>query len=165
MAPADGSIPNGQAPSQGLADAFGDALSASSEKKDSAIGADLSAGYVPPKVLSEDSLGLTEQRHRHGLQQSIFSCAITVAVVLYISAIVFAGFVLLKSAPGQLGADWHSSLLAGAFIVPPTVMMIVLIRAVYASANSKEASADDLPSISLVKEILAIVKDAAGTGK
>lgn len=139
--------------------AFDDILS-----KDSAAN-DLSAGSVSPKVLADDSIALKELQHRHGLQQSVFSCAIAAAVLLYFSAVIFAGMVLSHSGPGQIGSDWHSSLLAGAFIVPPTVMVVVLIRSVYSSTGSKGASADDLPSVSFAKEIVSIAKDLASLGK
>ncbi len=136
---------------------------------------DLSAdkSQLNSKVEQPDSWALRSTVHRENLQQNVFSCAVSLVAFLYISAIVFVGCVLYLSATTPKDINWHFSLLAGALIIPPTVILLVLIRSIYVNASQKNEEKDkvkdvtigDLPALSMIKELIALSKDVVALGK
>lgn len=117
---------------------------------------DLSAGEVSPGRRALDSIALQELNHRLALQQSAFSIAVALAFILFIAAIVFAGAVLYTF--GDRDAHWHSSLLAGAFVIPPTVIVLALLRAVYSSKSDAKSDDSVVPVVNFLKEVVAAFK-------
>ncbi|ARV18672.1 hypothetical protein AEP_01728 [Curvibacter sp. AEP1-3] len=116
---------------------------------------DLSDGDLRADVSKSVDLGLEEQKHRFSTEQTLFSSAIGFAVLLYMTAIVM-GAVLVFSLQKDPKIHWHVSLLIASFIVPPTVIMVSLIRAVYKKpekASSKDETQESaLPTLDLVKD-------------
>jgi membrane protein implicated in regulation of membrane protease activity len=78
-------------------------------------------------------------------------------VAAIIGLIVANGFVIGKT------VDWHLTLLAAAFAIPATVIVIAIIRSVYAS--QKQEDTDNLPALNLIKEIVVAVKEVLSSGK
>ncbi|PRH14295.1 hypothetical protein [Burkholderia multivorans] len=137
----------------------------SKDKVESAIakltgGADLSQDDVPSP--QADNIALEESNHRRRLQNHLFYWGMGFVGVLFLAAIVFAGAIVCRywRSSGDGAVDWHVSAIVGAFVIPPTVVLIALIRAIYEKSENKEAG-DSLPALNLIKDILIAVKEAA----
>ncbi len=117
---------------------------------------DLSAGDVRSEVANSVDLGLAEQQHRFSTERTLFSSAISFAVLLYMTAISM-GLILMWSLQSHPEIHWHVSLLIASFIVPPTVIVVSLIRAIYRKneeISGKDEDADEsvLPTLDLMKD-------------
>lgn len=136
------------------------------KKVDAAIaanfaGSDLSQDNLPPPTPA-DNIALQESIHRTRLQWSVFTIAMIVVALLFAAAIGFGSLVVLRyyRATDHSPIDWHVSALAGAFVIPPTVILIALIRAIYYKSEDKTPT-ESLPALNLIKDILVAVKEAA----
>lgn len=118
---------------------------------------DLSQGDVPNAESTTIDLGLNEQKHRFSTEKTLFSSAIGIAVLLYMTAIFF-GFCLMVALQTHPDIHWHVSILIAAFIVPPTVIFVSLIRAVYRKPDVVTAEEDGksvdtgLPALDMMKD-------------
>ncbi len=109
-----------------------------------------------------DTLAFQESIDRRSMQRSLFSSAITIALLLFTSAIVLAGMVIAFHDK----VDWHLAVLAGVFIIPPTLIMIAIIKAIYPNSSPKDSTANEsLPALNLIKEIVIAFKEAASALK
>lgn len=130
------------------------------------LGQDLSEDVAQSEYfrasIPKDDIQLEESRHRQSMQISAFSSGFTFAALLYIVATVIGGSIAYGFVKGS-PVDWHLTLLAAAFIIPPTVIVIVLIRSVYAS--QPDNSSDNLPALNLIKEIAVAIKEVFASGK
>ncbi|MFM0569129.1 hypothetical protein PQQ88_12450 [Paraburkholderia caledonica] len=117
---------------------------------------DLSQDDVPAPAA--DNIALQESAHRTNLQRHAFLSATGAAMLLYIAAMTFGGLLIYRYCVKGMDIDWHISALAGAFVVPPTVVIIALIRAIY--HKEEKASGDSLPALNLLKDIAVAVKEA-----
>jgi hypothetical protein len=125
--------------------------------KNQSSGDDLSGNSLTEAVSQRDSISFEEISHRIKQEEKAFGASLCVVVLLYLAAILFAGIIICRYAKTGGSTDWHVSLLAGAFIIPPTVILISLIGAAY--HRNENISIGKLPSIKLLKELLIIVKD------
>ncbi|MBJ9675224.1 hypothetical protein [Burkholderia gladioli] len=122
---------------------------------------DLSQDPAPAVAPAADNIALQEMVHRTGIQKLIVKCAMGLVATLYLAGIVFACFILrVYYLNPKLIIDWHTSALAGAFVVPPTLIAIALVRAVYKDGGDKKEE-ESLPALNLIKEIALAVKEAA----
>lgn len=127
---------------------------------------DLSAGGLPPAAQERITLAAEESAHRINQQRTIFSSLLSLIVLLYMIGAVFSGIALYLAAQDGNKVDWHTWLLGLAFIIPPTVLSIVLVRASYYSATQDKGDAsDNLPALSLVKEIAKACTEAVKATK
>nr|WP_313657454.1 hypothetical protein [Achromobacter ruhlandii] len=128
---------------------------------------DLSAGGLSANQAERISLATQESAHRINQQQTIFSSLLSLIVLLYLIGAVFSGVALYLAAQGVNKVDWHTWLLGLAFIVPPTVLSIVLVRASYYSNSTQDKgdASDNLPALSLVKEIAKACTEAVKASK
>ena len=101
-------------------------------------------------------LALQEFDHRAAQQRSVFSSALGLIAVLYVVAIVFATVGLFHMT-GRLAADWHAAILGSTYVIPPTLLLMALIRAIYARQESGDRS--DVPAAELAKEALGACRD------
>lgn len=125
------------------------------ETGNSSLG-DLSEGDVRSDVSNSVDLGLAEQKHRFSTERTLFSSALGFAVLLYMTAIVMGG-ILVVNLQTHPEIHWHASLLIASFIVPPTVIVVSLIRAVYKKHEKPSAKDDEfedsaLPAFDLMKD-------------
>ena len=120
---------------------------------------DLSSDNLQKRDVKIIPLGLDEQAHRFSTEKTLFSSAISVAVLLYMTAIVM-GVGLVVALQRHPDIHWHVSLLVASFIVPPTVIFVSLIRAVYKKPEKAAAENDDKPEDSSLPA-LGMMKDFA----
>lgn len=120
---------------------------------------DLSADNLPKRDVKTIPLGLDEQAHRFSTEKTLFSSAIGIAVLLYMTAIVM-GVCLMVALQTHPNIHWHVSVLIAAFIVPPTVIFVSLIRAVYRKPDAAVAEDDNQPEESALPA-LDMMKDFA----
>ena len=119
---------------------------------------DMSAGTLTHEGRRLANLGLEEHSHRLNLQRTVASSALAFAALFFMAAIVFGGVLAYKLA-GDDGAKihWHASILVAAFVVPPTVILIALLRAVYDAGAPKDTDGDAAPALAFIKEVLSSV--------
>lgn len=104
------------------------------------------------------NLTLDEHKYRLSQRQSLFSSAICFVALLFLVAVVYGGFLLVAVLTHPTSnLHWHASILIAAFIAPPTITLIALMRLVYAP-EQKEAETPALtPALSMVKEAAGAV--------
>lgn len=114
-------------------------------------GEDLAGGKVTPEKREQIGLGIQEHEQFLSHRQSLFSAALALATVLYIAAIGIA-LVMLGLLASNEKLHWHASLLVAAFIIPPTVIVIGLMRGIFRSGNSDK---DDtgIPFVDMTKDV------------
>jgi hypothetical protein len=123
---------------------------------------DLSTNNLPASQKAVIDLGLEEQSHRLNLQRTVASSALAFSVVLFIVAAALAIVLLSALAGGERkDLDWHASILVAAFVVPPTVMVVALVRSVYAP---KKDDLDSGPALEFIKEVVTIIASAFKRG-
>lgn len=111
------------------------------------------------KAMQEDAnIGIEAFNHKRTLELNLFNTIATFSSLLFIVAAILAIMVIQKE-----NADWHVFLMATAFTVPPTVMIIAAVRGIYGK-HEKEIK-NEMPVISMVKEIGTVVKDCFVTIK
>lgn len=112
---------------------------------------DLLSGALSDREKAPLDKGLQELSLFLKLRQSLFSSAISLSVILYMTAIVIAGamvYMLNKNSD----IHWHASLLVAAFVIPPTVIILALMRGVFKS-NTQDQDSTGLPAADLVKDV------------
>lgn len=117
---------------------------------------------LSPSEQAKTDIQLEEWQHRKTMQLSVFSSGLTFAALLYIVAAIIGIIVAYGFAIGK-NVDWHLTLLAAAFAIPATVIVIAIIRSVYASQKPEDG--DNLPALNLIKEIIVAVKEVLSSGK
>ena len=110
---------------------------------------DLSMDDLDHAETAKTNLGLEEQLHRRGLQQSAFSAGLAFAALLFMVAVFFGGCLLFQLNK-QPGMHWHASVLVAAFIVPPIVIYLSILKAVY-KKDMGESSEDSLVKLPFQK--------------
>lgn len=130
------------------------------ERPKDEIGVDLSQDSEDNKKQSvQDTIAFQESADRRSMQRSLFNSAISLSVLMFSFAAVLVSVIVYK-ATDTSKFDWHLPLLAAAFVVPPTLILIAIIRAIYPSSG-KSDDKDNLPALNLIKEIAVAVKEAA----
>lgn len=72
--------------------------------------------------------------------------------LLFLVAVFYGGVILYLLVGDPSGAvHWHASILVAAFVVPPTVMLVALLRSVYA-ASEDEKNQSLLPVVTMLKD-------------
>jgi hypothetical protein len=121
-------------------------------------GTDLSQDSENNKQQSvQDTIAYQESADRRSMQLTLFNSAIMLSILMFVFAGILAIAIVTKDS-NKL--DWHLPLLAAAFVVPPTLILIAIIRAIYPS-SAKSDDKDNLPALNLVKEIAVAIKEAA----
>lgn len=116
------------------------------------VGADLSGGTISTLDRAQANLGLKEHSHRIGLQRSVTNSALTFVALLFMVAVVYGAVILylLVDDPTR-SIHWHASILVAAFVVPPTVVLVAVLRSVY-GATEDEKNQSLLPVIAMFKD-------------
>jgi hypothetical protein len=116
---------------------------------------DLGGGSLRAVDRREEEIALDEFKLSQNQKKSLFNAALALAVVLYITAISLT-FVLMVTKDGN--TDWHASFLVAAFVVPPTVIIIGMMKSVYpVKQNGKDSEKNDdigIPLADISKEIM-----------
>lgn len=121
---------------------------------------DLSLGDLPDNVArTKVGLGLEEHSHRLRLQTSVTNSALSFVALLFLVAVFFGGALLylLVEKPGW-NIHWHASILVAAFVVPPTVVLVAILRAVYSPKEGEKEQAM-MPIFSLIKDAVVSVAE------
>lgn len=116
---------------------------------------DLLSGSVPDLTKKDTDLGIKEHAHRMDMQQSLFSSALAFAALLYMVAVAM-GFIMLWMLNEKPSLHWHASILVGAFIIPPTIIVVGLMRALFKEQKSKDKEDDStgVPIADICKEVM-----------
>lgn len=114
---------------------------------------DLLSGSVPDLKKAEDSFGAEEHRHRLNLQRSLFSSGLAFAALLYMTALAM-GFILLYMLNQNPDIHWHASLLIAAFVIPPTIIVLGLVRSIFGDKKQKDDDAIGVPIADMTKEVM-----------
>ena len=122
---------------------------------------DFSAGNLPKNDIDTLNLGISESRHRIGVQTSVFQAVLTFSAMMYMATMAVTACLVYMLAENP-GIHWHASLLIAALAVPPTVMMVALLRAVFQTEKEKQEKDDRavFPAHEMIKEIAKGLKDA-----
>jgi len=113
---------------------------------------DLSDGGLNEQDAKQTNLGLQEQLHRRSMQQTAFSAGLSFAAVLFMVAVFFGGCLLMQLSRHP-SMHWHASVLVAAFVIPPTVIFMSVLRAVYKRDGDRPEDVD-LPVADLAKNIV-----------
>lgn len=123
---------------------------------------DLSADSLSQIDREVANLGLIESSHRRSAQDTAVSAAITVSVLMFMTAVFLAGcLVYLIAQNPQI--HWHSSILIAALTIPPTVMMVTVIRAVFQNSQQEKDEKPEptpWPVQEAGKELIKAMKEA-----
>ena len=116
---------------------------------------DLLAGAVPDLQKQQDNTGIEEHEHRLNLQRSLFNSALLFAFLLYMAGIGMGVYllILLGSNPN---IHWHAAILVAAFIAPPTIIILALVRGLFQEKKDKNNEADSTGVLTadMTKEIM-----------
>lgn len=136
---------------------------------------DLSSDSVAKELSTQEkselsSIGLEEFTHRRDQQLTIASSAVSFAALLFMAAATFGAAAIYCFAATGHPTDWHVYFLPISFLIPPTIIILALIRSMYREEPSKTAVAtESFPALTLVKEIASacveVVKGIKGGGK
>ena len=110
---------------------------------------DLLSGTVPRAEEQTSNMGLEEHSHRLSLQRWLFSIVLVFALMLYLVAIII-GLMLINMLRDHSELHWHASILIAAFIIPPTVITVGLMRGIFKDKDEKKDPADDAANQSIV---------------
>lgn len=111
---------------------------------------DLLSGTVPRAEEQTSNMGLEEHSHRLNLQRSLFSSVLAFAAMLYMVA-VGMGFLLIGKLNDNANLHWHASLLIAAFVIPPTVLTVGLMRGIFKDKDEKKDPSDDATNQSMAE--------------
>lgn len=122
---------------------------------------DFSAGTLQRSEIATVNLGISESQHRIGSQKTVFGAVVTFSAIMFAAA-VGVTVVLVYLLSSNPNIHWHVSLLVATLAVPPTVMMVALLRAVSQTEKEKQDKDDKpvFPAHELVKEVAKGLKDA-----
>lgn len=120
-------------------------------------GIDLSSpDALPADELGRTDFGVQEFAHRSEMQRNVIKWALRLSIALYLFAML--AFLLVLYTNPRL--ELHVSTLLIGFFVPPTVIMLVTIKAAHSDKPKEPAAADNLPALNLLKEIAIAVREA-----
>ena len=125
--------------------------------------ADLSEDSLPAQEKAVANLGIEESAHRIGAQKTAINAAITMSVLLLMAAIAMAGCMLWLTAHDS-SIHWHSSILVAALTIPPTVIMVAVLRSVFQITQKdkeEKSEATPWPAQEVVKELIKALKQSA----
>lgn len=124
---------------------------------------DLLSGTVPEAKKQTTGMGLEEHHHRLSLQRSLFNTALGFAALLYLSAIGM-GVILIGMLHDKPSLHWHASILVAAFVIPPTLITVGLMRGIFKDKEEKkDPSASDLANQSIIEIGKEAIKEALKT--
>lgn len=123
---------------------------------------DLLSGTVPRAEEKTSSMGLEEHSHRLNLQRSLFSSVLSFAAMLYMVAVAM-GFLLIGKLNDNANLHWHASLLIAAFVIPPTVLTVGLMRGIFKDKNEKKDNPEDASHQSILDIGKEAVKETVKT--
>lgn len=126
----------------------------------SSSGFDFSApDPLPKEERATVSLATEAWAHSKSQQLTAFAITATLAVLLYLAATLFAGTALYM-ALNEYSVDWHTWLIALAFLLPPTILTVALVRAVYPKPSDKnEEGLQSIPAVKAMTELFKAVKE------
>ena len=116
---------------------------------------DLSAGILPESEKQKANFGLKEFEHRLSQQKTAATTAIVWATILFMTAMVFGGCFVNALVHEAENLNWHATIIVGAFVIPPTIILVALIRSVYPPKESDEDL--QVPAIAFLKELASAV--------
>lgn len=115
---------------------------------------DLLEGSVPENEKGSTDLALKEHQQFYGLRQSVFSSALAFVAVLYMAAIVIAIILVCNMIDkDKSNLHWHASILVAAFVIPPTVILVALMKGVFKGKDAEKDDSSGMPLADLSKEI------------
>lgn len=123
---------------------------------------DLLSGTVPRAEEQTSSMGLDEHNHRLNMQRSLFSSVLSFAAMLYMVAVAM-GFLLIAKLNDNANLHWHASLLIAAFVIPPTVLTVGLMRGIFKDKNEKKDNPEDASHQSILDIGKEAVKETVKT--
>jgi len=85
------------------------------------------------------------------------------SVLLLVAAIVMAGCMLWLIAHDS-SIHWHSSILVAALTIPPTVIMVAVLRSVFQTTQKDKEEKNEptsWPAQEVVKELIKALKESA----
>ncbi|WP_265655763.1 hypothetical protein [Verminephrobacter aporrectodeae] len=117
---------------------------------------DLSTENAPIQNPDVTNIGLEEQKHKLNTEQCVFKWTLRCASILFVVAISIAVIILfMLNANPQI--HWHASLLVTAFVIPPTVIVIGLLRSVSKmKGNDKDDHGTGLVSLDIILDMLKL---------
>ncbi|MCR4143497.1 hypothetical protein [Alcaligenes faecalis] len=114
---------------------------------------------LPKEERASVSLATEAWVHSKSQQLTVFSITATLVVLLYLAATLFAGTALYM-ALSKYSVDWHTWLIALAFLLPPTILTVALVRAVYPKPSDKnEEGLQSIPAVKAATELLKSIKE------
>ena len=119
---------------------------------------DLSAGTVAPSEQQKLTIGLSEFNHRVNQQLNVSSAAIRLAVLLFGCAIAIGACFVYALVAKEMDLSWHATILVAAFVVPPTILISSLLRAVFQPKEKDEDST--VPALAFLKELASAIAAA-----
>lgn len=127
--------------------------------------ADLSSEKLSTADQEFVNLGIAESAHRIGTQKSVLNAALALSTVLFMAAI-FMALCMLYLIANNPQIHWHSSILVAALTIPPTVVMVAVLRAVFRVAQKDQEKPEkeestSWPTQEVAKELISAVREAA----
>lgn len=124
---------------------------------------DLADGKLTPEQRGLVNLTTEAWHFKRSQQGSVFSIVIAIAVLLYMIAGIFGGIVLYQAASQP--QNWHVWLVSVSFLLPPTILCVALVRAVYPKPTHQQQNKDSddsfssVPAANFIRELLRTVRE------
>lgn len=114
----------------------------------------------PYEILARDDLNFKQQavQYQRNQQKTVLTLTLFLISFLYLTAIVFSA-VLVHLSYLDHSFDWHSWLLGSALLVPPTILGVALIRAVYPKHHDKDSDLDSVPATKTIVDFIKALKE------
>lgn len=122
------------------------------------FGLDLSGDSLPSEEADSLTLGAEQWQHQKDQQRYAFRIAAVISCALYLAAAVFAFVPVMLAFVGQ-SVDWHTWLIPVSFLLPPTVIVVALLRSVYPKTSGNVNFVDDAPATSTLREVCQTIRD------
>lgn len=106
-----------------------------------------------------DDYQIIEFNHRSKIQKNLMCFVMCISAGLLFAAVGGLFWLIYSN-----NTDFHMAILVGAFLIPPTVMTIVAVKAAHKEAQDNDAT-DKLPALNLIKEIAVALKEAFSSAK
>lgn len=116
---------------------------------------DLSGGTVAPSEQQKLTIGLREFNHRIHQQLNASNAAIWLAFLLFGFAIFIGACFVYALVAKEMDLSWHATILVAAFVVPPTILISSLLRAVFRPKDKEEDST--VPALAFIKELTSAI--------